>query len=182
MDRLFTWKPNARWAPALYFVLGQAGWFACVLSAARGEAYLGIALVIVLIVLHLFRVERPLEEFKLLATVMLVGGVWDSALVRFGLLAYPHDAATGFAPVWLVALWGLFAAQFNTTYRWLKPRGMAGALLGAIAGPLSFHSGAALGALRFVKAVPATVSLAIGWAVILPLIILLSRRWDGVDG
>jgi hypothetical protein len=166
--------------PALYFLLGQAGWFACVLSAARGKAYLGIALVIVLIVLHLLRVERPLAEVKLLATVMVVGGVWDSALVFFGLLAYPHDAVTGVAPLWLVALWGLFAAQFNTTYRWLKQRVMAGALLGAIAGPLSFHSGAALAALRFVKGVPATVSLAVGWAVILPLIILLSRRWDGV--
>jgi hypothetical protein len=182
MTRLFTWKLNTRWAPALYFVLGQAGWFACVMSAARGRGYLGIALVVVLIVLHLLRVERPLAEVKLLASVVVVGGVWDSALVRFGLLAYPHDPVTGFAPLWLVALWGLFAAQFNTTYRWLKQRVMAGALLGAIAGPLSFHSGAALGALRFVKGVPATVALAIGWAVILPLIILLSRRWDGIEG
>jgi len=53
--------------------------------------------------------------------------------------------------------------------------------LGAVAGPLSFRAGAALGALNFVKPLPAFVSLAIGWALLLPLIVLLSRRWDGVD-
>jgi hypothetical protein len=183
MARLFARKLNARWTPALYFVLGQAGWFACVLSAARGAAYLGIALVIVLVVLHLLRVRRPAVEVKLLATVIFIGGAWESALLFFGLLAYPQSrVAHGIAPLWLFALWGLFAAQFNTTYRWLKDRVPIGVLLGAIAGPLSFHAGAALGALRFVKVVPATVSLAIGWALILPLIIILSRRWDGVEG
>jgi len=145
-------------------------------------AYLGIALVLLLILLHVLRAERPALEVKLVATVVLIGGAWESALVCFGLLAYPHSTVIrGVAPWWLFALWGLFAAQFNTTYRWLKSRVMAGALLGAFAGPLSFHAGASLGAVRFVKVVPATVSLALGWAVLLPLIIMLSRRWDGME-
>ncbi len=134
-----------------------------------------------LIGVHLFRVERPLTEVKLMATVVLIGGLWESALIFFGLLAYPHDeSAHGIPPWWILALWALFAAQFNTTYRWLKPRVMAGVLLGAFAGPLSFRAGAALGAVRFLKPVPATVSLTIGWAALVPLIIILSRRWDGV--
>jgi len=162
-------------------VLGQLGWFGCVLGAARGLGYLGAALVVVLLALHLLRVERPVAEIKLIASVALLGGLWDSALIHFGLLDYPHSTVFhGIPPLWLVSLWALFAAQFNTTYRWLKHRLPAGALLGALAGPLSFRSGAALGALHFVQVLPATVSLAIGWAVLLPLIILLSRRWDGV--
>ena len=158
------------------------GWFACVLSAARGRAYLGVALVLVMIILHVLRAARPLPEVKLLAAVVVIGGIWESALIFFGLLAYPHSMVLhGIAPAWLLALWGLFAAQFNTTYRWLKPHAMVGALLGVFAGPLSFRAGAALGAVRFVKVVPATVSLALGWAVLLPLIIILSRRWDGME-
>jgi len=172
---------NTRWSPAIYFVLGQLGWFACVLGAARGVGYLGAAFVVVLLVLHLVRVERPVPEIKLIAGVVILGGLWDSALIYFGLLDYPQSTVFhGIAPLWLVSLWGLFAAQFNTTYRWLKHRLPAGALLGALAGPLSFRSGAALGALHFVQVLPATASLAVGWAVMLPLIILLSRRWDGV--
>ncbi len=168
--------------PALYFVFGQAGWFACVMSAARGADYLGIAFVMALIAAHLGLARRPMMEAKLLATVALIGGGWESVLVAFDLLAYPHTTLVlGIAPVWLIAMWGLFAAQLNTTYRWLKHLVLAAALLGAVAGPLSFRAGALLGAVRFDKQVPAFAALAVGWAVILPLVIVLSRRWDGVS-
>ncbi len=174
-------QKHARWTPAIYFLLGQVGWFAGVLSAARGVSYIGIAVVVALIGLHLLRVAKPVSEVKLLATVLLIGGVWETLLIFSGLLAYPQSTLFyGMAPPWIMAMWALFAAQFNTTYRWLKQRIAAGALLGAVAGPISFRAGAALGALRFVKPWPAAAALAVGWALILPLITLLSRRWDGV--
>lgn len=172
------------WAPAVYFVLGQAGWFACVLSAARGRSWIGIALVAVLVALHLLRVSRPLPEIKLLLSVTLIGALWESALAYGGLLTYPAGSIliAGAAPAWLPALWMLFAAQFNTTYRWLKGRLGAAALLGVIAGPLSFRSGAALGALQFARPWPAVLFLAFGWGALLPTVVILSRRWDGVRG
>jgi hypothetical protein len=86
----------------------------------------------------------------------------------------------GFAPYWIVALWVLFGAQFNTSYTWLKARPGFAAIVGAVAGPLSFHAGASLGAVHFERPLPATWALAFGWAIILPLLIVLSRRWDGV--
>jgi Protein of unknown function (DUF2878) len=170
-----------KWAPSLYFVVGQAGWFACVISAARGVPWWGVALALVLVTIHVVRVARPLQELKLILSVLVIGGIWESALVYFGLLSYPSGTVVrGLAPIWILALWALFAAQFNTTYTWLKPRLALAALLGAIAGPLSFRAGAQLGALRFAKPWPATVALAIGWSVLLLLVIVLSRRWDGV--
>ena len=172
---------STRWAATIYFVLGQAGWFACVLGAAHQAAYWGVALVIVLIALHVWQAARPRMEATLLVTVMLIGGTWETLQVHLGFLAYDPAGPAGLAPVWLVALWGLFAAQLNTTYRWLKPRLWAAALLGAVAGPLSFRAGAALGALRFVQPTPAIVSLAVGWALLLPGVVALSRRWDGVS-
>jgi hypothetical protein len=151
------------------------------LSAAHGVEWIGVVLAALLLGAHLKRVERSGEELKLLLTVMLIGGTWESALTDFGLLEYPGSQSVhGVAPYWLFALWGLFAAQFNTTYKWLKTRVAVAALLGAIAGPLSFRAGAALGALRFAKPGPAVVALALGWAVLLPLVTVLSRRWDGV--
>ena len=182
---------GGKWIPSLYFVIGQAGWFACVLTAAHGIAWVGMMLALVFMALHVLRVAGPREELKLLSTVMFMGWIWESVLVSAGLLAYPGGVPAavvgvaplglaGVAPLWLPALWGMFAAQFNTTYRWLKTRIVAAALLGAVAGPLSFRSGAALGALRFAKPLPAAAALALGWAVLLPVIVLLSRRWDGV--
>ncbi len=170
-----------KWAPLLYFVVGQAGWFACVLGAAHGWQWAGVALTLALVALHVLTSRRPIEELKLIACVVVIGGVWDSGMVFFGLLAYPGSSAIlSLVPVWILALWALFAAQFNTTYQWLKTRLLAAAVLGAVAGPLSFRAGAALGAVRFVKPLPAAVTIAAGWACILPLIVLLSRRWDGV--
>jgi hypothetical protein len=174
-------KLDQKWAPSLYFVVGQVAWFVCVISAARGSAWIGVALATVLVTIHLLRVAQPSEEFKLLASVLAIGATWESALVDCGLLAYPSSTAIhGLAPLWLPALWALFAAQFNTTYKWLKTRISVSALLGAIAGPLSFRAGAALGAVRFVKPWAAAVTLVIGWAVLLPIVTVLSRRWDGV--
>jgi len=161
--------------------MGQAGWSACVIGAANGVAWMGVALVIALISVHLRRAAQPVNEAKLIASVVVIGGTWESIVVSLGLLAYPTSTQIyGLAPLWLLALWGLFAAQVNTTYTWLKPRIALASLLGAIAGPLSFHGGAALGALQFAKPWPASVTLACGWAVLLPLVIVLSRRWDGV--
>ncbi len=145
---------NATW---LYFIVGQAGWYACVLSAARHVAWMGEATALVLVGVHLLRVDRARQELKLILIVVVIGWNWESLLMDLGLLA----------------------AQINTTYGWLKRRVGAAVLLGAIAGPLSFRAGAALGALRFEKPWPAALALAAGWAVLLPLIMLLGRRWDG---
>lgn len=165
----------------IYFVLGQLGWFACVLGAAAGRSWIGIGVCALLVTLHLLRVARPLEELKLLGAVMLIGGTWESVIVRFGFLTYPNSTLPeGLAPAWLFTLWVFFAAQFNTTYTWLKTRLVAAAVLGVTAGPLSFRAGAALGALHFAKPLPAAVTLGLGWAVLLPVITVLSRRWDGV--
>jgi hypothetical protein len=170
------------WAPTIYVVLGQAGWFACVESAAHGAPWIGTLFVVALLAAHLCIVVRPGEEFKLVLAVVVIGALWESALVRAGLLAYPSGTILrGTAPYWIPALWALFAAQLNTSYRWLKPRLVLASLFGAIAGPLSFRAGVALGALRFVQPLAAVLALAIGWAVLLPMILVISRRWDGVS-
>jgi len=172
-------KPS--WLPAIYFVVGQAGWFACILSAAHGSPWIGAIVVAILLAAHLARVSQPRQECKFLAFVVATGTLWDSALVRLHLLGYPSGfLIAGFAPYWIIALWALFGGQFNTTYNWLKSRPAVAALLGAIAGPVSFRAGASLGAVQFIRPIPAALTLAVGWAVILPLLVFVSRRWDGV--
>lgn len=172
---------SEQWAPSVYFVAGQIGWFACVLSAANAVPWMGVSASAVLVAIHLARAVRPLPEFLLLVTAIAIGAFWESILVATGLLAYPNGTVIPHAaPYWILALWALFAAQFNTSFGWLKPRIALAALLGAIAGPLSFRAGAGLGAVRFVHPWPATVVLAIGWSILMPVLVLLSRHWDGV--
>jgi hypothetical protein len=165
----------------LYFIVCQAGWMVCVLSAAHGVAWIGALFVLAVVVWHARQVTAPAPELKLVAAAVLIGAVWESLLVASGLLVYPNGVLIpGTAPWWLLALWALFAVQFNVVFGWLKQRLLLAAVLGALAGPLSFRAGAALGAVHFPDPTLAFAALGVGWAALMPLMLALARRWDGV--
>jgi len=110
-----------------------------------------------------------------------VGLVAETITVNLGFVTYPCGQPVAWLPpYWLVALWGEFAMTLNVTLRWLKRRPLLSAALGAIFGPLSFLGGVRLGAARFASEAAALLSLAIEWAVLMPLVMSLSNRFDGV--
>jgi len=164
----------------LNFVLFQLGWFACVLGAAARRPLLGCGIALLIIGWHLWRAPHPARESSLLLLAMLVGGIWDSLLVWLGLLQYPVGMLLpGTAPYWIVVMWALFASTLNLSLRWLKQYLLLSILLGAVAGPIAYLAGARLGALSFTQPVPALMILALGWAVVTPLLLKLSSRFDG---
>lgn len=153
----------------------------CVMSAGRGLAWIGVAFVLVAVVWHATRVAAPAPELKLIAAAVLIGALWESLLVASGLLVYPNGVLVrGAPPWWLLALWALFAVQLNVLFGWLKRRLLLAAAAGALAGPLSFRAGAALGAVQFADPVLSFVAIGAGWAVLMPLMLALARRWNGV--
>ena len=157
----------------------QAGWFACVLGAAYGWPWAGVAAAAGLVAFHALRAPRPGQELKLVAVAVLVGALWDSVLVAAGWIAFAPDAfAQNLAPYWILALWALFATTLNVSLGWLRRRLLLAALLGALAGPLAYWGGAKLGALELREPAAALVALALGWAAILPALLALARRLD----
>ena len=150
------------------------------LSAARDAAWVGIVFVAVLLALHLRQAHRPYQELRLVMWVVVLAAPWETLLIRTGVIVYPHGAVWGgFVPPWLLALWVLFAIQVNVLFRWLRGRWWLAMALGAIAGPLSFRAGAALGA-ALIPDLTATLGvLAIGWAVWMPLLVWMGERSDG---
>ncbi|MGN6263853.1 MAG: DUF2878 domain-containing protein [Ralstonia sp.] len=164
----------------LYTVAGQAGWFVCVLSAARDAAWVGIVFVAVLLALHLRQAHRPYQELRLVMWVVVLAAPWETLLIRTGLIVYPHGTVwAGFVPPWLLALWVLFAIQVNVLFRWLRGRWWLAGALGAIAGPLSFRAGAALGAAHIPDMAATLGVLAVGWAIWIPLLVWMGERSDG---
>jgi hypothetical protein len=165
----------------IYVVFCNLGWFVCVMSAAAGRPWLGVLFAGVAIAYHLWRATQPRLELYLLLSVIAAAALWESLLTATGLLVYPNGilfAQT--APYWILALWALFTIQLNVLFRWLRGRYWLAAALGALAGPLSFRAGAALGAVHFPNQSAALSALAIGWTLWLPLLIALSSRWDGM--
>ncbi len=162
------------------FVVFQAGWFACVLGAAHGLAWAGTLAASAIVAAHVVFSVRPRAELKLVAIALLIGTVWDSALVMLGWLNYPAGfVIEGIAPHWILALWALFAITLNYSLAWLKSRLVVAALLGAVAGPMAYRGAAALGAVQFAEPLPAALALSLGWAVFTPLLVWLARRDDG---
>ena len=151
------------------------------LGAAHDLALWGCACVLAAIGWHVAASARPAIEARLVAAVVLVGVVLESAMAWQGFTGFAAGQLfPRTAPYWMVALWGLLAIALNVTLRWLKGRWWLAAAIGAVSGPLSFASGTRLGAAYFIAATPALVTLACVWALALPALMWLSNRFDGV--
>lgn len=167
-----------QWSNAVIF---QCAWFAGVLGAAHHRPLLGTACVAAAIAWHLAVSARPAQEARLVALLCLIGVVVESAIVRQGHVAYPSGQPwPTLAPYWIVALWGLLGIALNVTMRWLRGRLLLAAVLGAVLGPLSFGSGARLGGAQLLHPTEALMTLALVWAVLMPVLVVLATRFDGV--
>lgn len=163
------------------FVISQLAWFAAVLGAAHQRPVAGTLCVAVAIAWHLAVSARPAREARLVLAACVLGFAVETAMVLQGNVAYPSGQPDAhLAPYWMVALWGLLAIALNVTMRWLRPHLWLAAALGAVVGPAAFASGVRLGGAQFVHAVPALVTLALVWGLLLPILVRLSVHFDGV--
>jgi hypothetical protein len=163
------------------FAVYEAGWFACILSVAHGHPLWGTGALVAAIAWHVAISARPATELALVAILCAIGFVAESLTVAQGHIAYPAGQPVAWlAPYWMVALWGEFAIALNVTLRWLKRRYVLAMVLGAVFGPLSFLGGVRLGGASFVDEGIALAWLAATWAVLMPLVMAVSDRFDGV--
>ena len=163
------------------FLVFEAAWFAAVLGAAHGEPLLGTCCVLAAIGWHLSVSARPSVEARLVLALAAIGFIYESVVVLLGQVAYPSGQPVAWlAPYWMVALWGELAIALNVTLRWLKGRPWLAAALGAIGGPASFAGGVRLGGAHWIVPTAAVAFGAVAWALLLPSVMRLSMRWDGV--
>lgn len=163
------------------FIAFQVGWFSAVLSAAAGYPLLGLGVMAAVIALHLFRSIRPGQEIILLLACGVVGGIWDSVLVAMGWVGYNAGMLLPWlAPYWIIAMWMLFATTLNESLGWLKGRVPAAVLLGLAGGPLAYLTGAKLNGILLLEPRAALIALGLGWGVMMPILLQLADRFDGV--
>ena len=165
-------------------ILFQLGWFACVLTGAGMlPPFTGIAAVTLIVVIHLLRADDSTSELFLVILALLIGTLWESVLLLTGVFNYstgqPIDSL---APVWLIALWPLFATLLNVSMKWLKGKYWLAAICGFTGGPLAFYSGHKIGAVEFSNTTIALLVIAAGWALLMPLLIALASRFNGYFG
>ncbi len=161
------------------FVLFQVAWFACVLGAANSLPWLGVLVTLLVICWHLFQAKFIQPELKLLLTVLVIGGLFDQALLSTGLLDYVnHGWSNAVVPVWILALWLAFASILNVSLLWMREKYLLGVIFGAVGGPLAYFGAEKLGAVTL-HGTNSMLTLSVGWAVITPILLLLSKYFDG---
>lgn len=162
-------------------VLFQLIWFACVWGGASGRWWLAVASVIGFALWQVPRSARPKTELALMGAAVFTGLLVDTVYVVAGLVSYPQPGPwRGLAPVWIIALWVGFALTLNHSLAWLKDRPLAAALMGGLAGPLSFWIGVTrFAAAEFVAPAPLVlVILGAAWALLLPGLFALASRLE----
>lgn len=157
----------------------QIGWFSCILGAAHGNWWFGPVVVSAYLIVHFLLLER--RQFKgevlFLSISSLLGVVVDSLKKTTGLIVYSADSSDYLAPVWIVAMWTLFASTFGASMAWIQGRVIAAALLGAIFGPTSYIAGMRFGAVKFGFSLMLTIAvLSLVWASVMGGLAWLSAR------
>jgi hypothetical protein len=166
----------------LNFVVFQVAWFACVIAGASDRALVGTLVVAGAVGLHLALAPAARREAALVLIVSSLGLFWDSLIVSLGLMSYPSGTiAPGVAPVWIVAMWALFATTLNGSLSWLKGRPLLAALMGGIGGPLAYLAGQRLGGIEIIDPVLGLVAQGLGWSVLMPLLTMIAARLNGFE-
>ena len=165
---------------AMNVILYQCAWFAGVLGAAAGNAWLYAGGVAAALLWHLFRAPEPLREVRLIVVAAGIGAAVDSVIVASGWVRMEGQLLMGgFLPLWMVALWAAFATTLNVSLRAFRNRYALASFLALIGAPLAYIAGARLGALEWVMTVPALALIGVAWALSMPLLLHTARRHDG---
>ena len=169
------------------FILFQIGWFACVLGAAKQMPWLGVIVVTGIVVWHLSQAKQAKPELILLVLAILIGGAFDQAMLSSHLISYQAHGweflnnPNALTPAWILALWAEFVTILNVSLRWMRGKCLVAILFGAIGGPLAYMGAENLGAVTLNNLPMTYIALSIGWAILTPLFLVLSQKFDGFN-
>jgi hypothetical protein len=168
---------------AVNLIAYQIAWFASVLGGAHQMPWLGPAVVVVALGLHLRASRKPFDELLLALCCGVIGAVLDSVLVALEWVSYTSGQfGAGFAPYWIITLWIVFATTLNVSMRWMRGSPKLAALFGFTGGPLTYWAGMEMGGMILINQTASIIALAIGWGLIMPLLMRLSEYLDGMPG
>ena len=165
-------------------LLYQLGWFSCLLGAAWGYPLSGAFIALLLMAGHLVLAESRKSELYLMLFACLLGVVIDTLQQAAGVFTFKTDPAWPlWLPLWIFVIWAQFATLFHYGLYWLLGRYLLSAFLGCIGGPLAYWGGVRLGAAQFDENLIFSVSsLALVWALVMPILVCMSARLDRREG
>lgn len=164
--------------------LFNVGWFAAVLSAAAGAAWVGVGIIIAISLWRLWALRFATGAIVLYALAFVIGYAADLAMVLTGALEFPERAVwpgpiAEPVPLWMPAMWINFAGALHFSLRILRGRYALGAAVGLLGGPLAYYAGMRFGAVTLPDPLwRSSLLVGLEYLVALPLLLwIASRAW-----
>jgi hypothetical protein len=154
-------------------VLYEGLWVACVVGGLAA----GLPVAVLFLVVHFGVLKAGRSDVLLIAVSALTGIVVDSALMHLGVFDFP-GGETWLCPPWIIVIWAMFGLTLDHCLRWARRSLPLAAVVGAVAGPLSYMGGERLGGVRLQPALslPPALWLAVVWAMVFPGLAWISGR------
>jgi hypothetical protein len=150
------------------------------LGAANQLPWLAFVVVLCLVGIQLAFVSNPIKELQLILIVCVIGAIFDQLVLNHGVVRYKANGwSPALVPIWIIGLWIAFASTLNASLRWLHDRRLIATIFGVIGGPLAYMAAEKLGAVSMTITPSSHIVLAIGWGVLTPLMVHLSKKFDG---
>ncbi len=156
----------------------QGAWFAAALLASTPWNGVGALANLLVLVVHV--VSSGAVRRELARAVFACGlGLVVELVQQYGGGVEAQQAGV-LPPLWLLSLWPVFASAMmrGNSLEWVTRLLPVAAVLGAIAGPVSYAGGARLGALELHGA-RSVVCIGGCWAVAMTVLAWVSRRLEG---
>ena len=102
------------------FGLFQLGWFIAIWGASHQTLLASMIAISFILTIHIIQARDKKEAVTLLLMIMLLGPLFDQCLLSLGLIEYKSQFSEYIVPIWIVALWGLFASTLNISLSWLR--------------------------------------------------------------
>lgn len=129
---------------------------------------------------HALFIGLKKNEALFIGLVTAVGVILDQIL--FSANVFLVDGAASFAPVWLSCLWPVLATTFMHAFETLQKHLALAAVVGAVGGTLSYIAGTRLSNVEFASAEAGPLVIAALWFVVMPLLLLMARRFSSDGG
>jgi hypothetical protein len=153
------------------FVGFQICWLGLVLL---GNSFIPVA--IALLLAHISQLVNKCNELKLILTVLCIGAAIDSLLALNGVFIFD---STLVIPIWLIILWGCFAATLLHSLKFLQRSIIFQISSGAVFAPLSYVTGYKLNIVDFSYSLFTTyVILSFIWTPLMVFFFKLAAVFD----
>lgn len=158
--------------------LFQIGWFAAVLG---GNVW-AVPTLLMILIAHRQWWVRSEKEWWLILAVTLLGCGLDSLWVGLGVLmpggeSLMNGQSGWLMPAWLVCIWIMFSMTLCHVFSWLHGQYALAAVLGAVAGPMSYLAGAKLSGLALGEPQwQSLFAMGVVWGLLMPILMRLAQR------